>query len=64
MLERLAEKLARAVLRGGGGGNVASLPDPQTAQTKVVSPSLHYGGSTGTVATGCESAAIPPSSAQ
>jgi len=47
MLERLAGKLARAILRGGGGGNVASLPDPQTAQIKVVSPSLHYGGSTG-----------------
>jgi hypothetical protein len=27
MLERLAGKLARAVLRGGGGGNVTSLPD-------------------------------------
>ena len=27
-LERLAGKLARAVPRGGGGGNVTSLPDP------------------------------------
>ena len=32
MLERLAGKLARAVLRGGGGGNVASLPDPAGSQ--------------------------------
>ena len=35
MLERLAEKLARAVLRGGGGGNVASLPDPRTDKNKM-----------------------------
>lgn len=27
MLERLDGKLSRAVLRGGSGGNVASLPD-------------------------------------
>jgi hypothetical protein len=26
-LERLEGKLSRAVLRGGGGGNIASLPD-------------------------------------
>ena len=29
-LERYAGKLARTVLRGGGGGNVASLPDQPT----------------------------------
>ena len=28
VLERYAVKVARTVLRGGGNGNVASLPDP------------------------------------
>ena len=28
VLERYAVKVARTVLRGGGDGNVASLPDP------------------------------------
>ncbi len=29
MLELSAGKLARSVLRGGGGGNIASLPDQE-----------------------------------
>lgn len=36
MLERLAGKLARAVLRGGGGGNATSLPDSNAQKPTVL----------------------------
>ena len=36
MLEPYALKGARTVLRGGGGGDLTSLPDPQASQTPSV----------------------------
>jgi hypothetical protein len=36
VLERYAVKVARTVLRGGGDGNVASLPDPSLLLRRLV----------------------------
>jgi hypothetical protein len=33
-LEPYAVKVARTVLRGGGDGNVTSLPDPQASEVR------------------------------